>query len=716
MDNNMSGGVLVITERLPFEVEKNDGGGLSRKPRFDKVSAVVAGAVDDDCLWLGWPGLEGGTVPEQSDALRVIPVRIDVATFAAHSDFCAILRDLMHLFPSKLFFKESDWKAYRNVNKAFGEQALDVLKTIESDATVWIHDYQMLLVAVPIRQAVTDEQIACKLGFFLHTSFPPWDVVKFLPALDELLQGFLANDVIGFQTLSDCRNFLSSCWHCLGCRVDNDHFMIEHGGRIINAASLTVGIAFDHLAQQPPPTRHSQKIITSFDRCVESIFQKLGALDLLLQHNPAHTGNVTLLLVITHVSKDQIQDSIDEFNSTHCSGSWYPVHATYGYKTRTQLSAILQTADVCIVAPFHQSISLIAKEYVAYQNYEVPGVLVVSSFSRNAETMPETIRVNPHSSSELAQSLHRALIMPDNEKIVRMGCLRKREQRNGVNHWKKTFLNLVRNHTNTGMGEISSDYFEKYFAKWIQPSNDVVLLLDYDGTLAPIMPHPDLSVIPKETKALLRRLCATPQCYVAVISGRGVDNVMEMVGVEEITYAGNHGLEILFPDGSKFAYPIPEGVCERLEKLDRTLQHLCKDGAWIENKGTSLTFHYRDGPLDFRKGFESKAKALIEEAGFKPEHAHLAVEAKPVVQWNKGRAALYILEKVYGTNWADKINVIYAGDDVTDEDALSILRGVAGTIRVTSLTTTKTSAERRVPNYKAVQVMLKWVEHHLSRR
>lgn len=111
-----------------------------------------------------------------------------------------------------------------------------------------------------------------------------------------------------------------------------------------------------------------------------------------------------------------------------------------------------------------------------------------------------------------------------------------------------------------------------YTFSYIGTDQKLALLLDYDGTLAPIAPHPDLATLPKETKNVLQRLSNISDVYIAIISGRGVENVKNMVGIEGITYAGNHGLEILHPDGSKFVHPMPVEYAEKLSGLLKALQ------------------------------------------------------------------------------------------------------------------------------------------------
>ncbi len=116
------------------------------------------------------------------------------------------------------------------------------------------------------------------------------------------------------------------------------------------------------------------------------------------------------------------------------------------------------------------------------------------------------------------------------------------------------------------------DDYDEYLSKYVGNAEKLALILDYDGTLAPLAPHPDLAILPNETGRILERLSNCPDVYVSVISNRTVDNVKKMVGIENITYAGNNGLEILHPDGTKFVYPLPVEYEENVRRLLRQLQ------------------------------------------------------------------------------------------------------------------------------------------------
>lgn len=161
-----------------------------------------------------------------------------------------------------------------------------------------------------------------------------------------------------------------------------------------------------------------------------------------------------------------------------------------------------------------------------------------------------------------------------------------------------------------------SDY-EDYLTNYLKNLNELGLLLDYDGTLTPIVAHPDLAKIPCETKAILQRLSCNPKVFVAIISGRKAENVKNLVGLANITYAGNHGLEVIYPDGSKYTHQLPTDFEERVKELIKQLEdNVVTDGTWIENKGASLTFHFRALPVNLHQDIENKAQGIIENANF----------------------------------------------------------------------------------------------------
>ncbi|XP_073820901.1 uncharacterized protein isoform X1 [Musca autumnalis] len=252
--------------------------------------------------------------------------------------------------------------------------------------------------------------------------------------------------------------------------------------------------------------------------------------------------------------------------------------------------------------------------------------------------------------------------------------------------------------------------FELKLPGFLNKNKTLALLLDYDGTLAPIADNPKKTVMPIATEVILNKLAKHPNVFLAVISGRGIRDVQGRVGINGIMYAGNHGIEIESEDGSRHDYQLPTEVQENYTHLVKELRaNVEKNNAWVEDKRVSLTYHYRDTPLDIKEPQKQVAIKIIEAHGFRANQAHEAIEAKPPVNWHKGEAALFILKHKFGENWADNIKVIFAGDDTTDEDAMKLLQGLGKSFRVSTDPEIQTFADFRLSRQDLVSDLLQWI-------
>lgn len=251
--------------------------------------------------------------------------------------------------------------------------------------------------------------------------------------------------------------------------------------------------------------------------------------------------------------------------------------------------------------------------------------------------------------------------------------------------------------------------FNEYLSTYIGNSEKLALLLDYDGTLAKIAPHPNDTEMTPETESSLRSIARNPKIFTAVISGRGVDNVKEKVAIDGLVYAGNHGLEILYENGTRYIHDTGD-VSKNYTKMIEALWQIVRDGAWIEDKKFSLTFHYRSVCENQHSTIRQEAIDIIESYGYKANQAHCAIEAKPPVLWNKGKAADYILRHEFGENWRNEVKTIFAGDDTTDEDVCEVLIGSGVSFRVTSDPNVNTKATHKVPSTESVTHLLQWID------
>lgn len=755
--------LIVVSNRLPFVLNRKADGSLERKQSAGGlVTAVAPVVIECKGLWIGWSGIHDLTledkIPEADPSDKaptagllsdqVIPVIVEEKVFEKYYNGCCngTLWPLFHSMPDRAVFKADTWKAYSSVNEEFAKCTLRALRKTLCDLdgqgktdvapVVWIHDYQLFTAATTIRQVCDEENLRCKLGFFLHIPFPSWDIMRLFPWDDVILQGILACDFVGFHIEDYCLNFIDCCSRRLGCRVDRNKMLVELAGRTVHIKALPIGIPFDrfvHLAESAPVyLKETEKlsVILGVDRLdyTKGLIHRILAYERLLEKHPEYIENVYLLQISVPSRTDvkeykQLKEEIDQLigriNGRFSRPNWSPIRYIYGCISQEQLAAIYRDSAIALVTPLRDGMNLVAKEYVACQIKD-PGVLILSPFAGAGGMMHEALLVNPYEIDDAADTLHRALQMPIDERELRMKQLRHREQILNVNHWMKSFLASMgalfseeRDPLSQTMLPLSLDDFDYYLNHHIDRTCKLSLILDYDGTLVQLASHPDLAVLPGETKRVLERLANMPDVNIAVISGRSLENVINMVGIESVTYAGSHGLEILHPDGTKFIHPVPNEYAEKLRELMRLLQdEVCHDGAWVENKGVLLTFHYRETPFHLRDHIVKRASEIFHKAGFQPHKAHMAIEAKPPVTWDQGRASIHILRTMYGVDWSERVRIIYAGC----EDAMQALQGIACTFRVDSSPTVRTAADFRLAGPDEVLTMLRWVEKQMNKR
>ncbi|KAF2364433.1 Trehalose-phosphatase [Trinorchestia longiramus] len=751
--------LVVVANRLPFVISKDPkNGDLVRKHSAGGlVTAVAPVIVETGGLWVGWSGLhlEDGisAIPESSPddksptaglkSEQVIPVNLPRKMFNDYYNGCcnACFWPLFHSMPDKAVFEEDKWEAYVAVNEEFAKLTMEAVHKCYAQQPdqvplVWIHDYHLMYAANYIRNTCNDEGLAVKMAFFLHIPFPSWDIVRLFPWSDELLQGILGCDSVGFHLEDYCINFIDCCHRILGCRVDRKKRLIEHNKRSVSVHPLPISIPYDRfvkMAEEAPAAikhKSEEQLLLGVDRLdyTKGLVKRFKAFERLLELYPQHIEKVTLLQIAvpsrTDVKeyqelKEELDQMIGRINGRFSTPNWSPIRYIYGSVTHDQLAAFYRDASVALVTPLRDGMNLVAKEFVACQIRE-PGVLVLSPFAGAGVTMQEALQVNPYEQNQFAKVIHRALTMPDDEREMRMQQLRRREKERDVNFWLREVLTSVHsleveNGSDISLRPVSEEDFDQYLSDCVNEFSRLALILDYDGTLAPIAPHPDIAHLPEETKHVLQRLSHLPDVSIAIISGRSLENVKAMVGIEGITYAGNHGFEILHPDNTMFNYPVPSEYTDKLKTLREKLNKLCDSGAYVEDKGPCVSFHFRKVDISQRQALIEKALQAFSEVELEVTRALMSLEARPPVTWDSGRAAIHILRSLLGLDWCEA-SIIFAGDDDTDENAIEALEGMAVTFRVTDFQNTKTSANYRLADPDAVLTMLRWIERRLGSR
>lgn len=216
---------------------------------------------------------------------------------------------------------------------------------------------------------------------------------------------------------------------------------------------------------------------------------------------------------------------------------------------------------------------------------------------------------------------------------------------------------------------------------------NIFLFLDYDGTLTPIVEHPEEATLSFETKELLNKLAKSPKCKLAIVSGRALRDVKNMVGLNEVIYVGNHGLEIEGPK-IKFESPVSSEFKNTLQKIKEDLEKKLAgiSGVMIEDKGLTLSLHYRlvkkEDHLIIKNIFNYTVQPYLVKKKIKIKPGKKVLEIRPPIEWDKGKVVLWLIAR-WKFSLGDKdIAPVYIGDDITDEDAFKALRNKGITIFV----------------------------------
>jgi trehalose 6-phosphate synthase/phosphatase len=709
--------IVVVSNRLPFTFSRT-AKGLERSPSAGGlVSALEPVLRKRGGTWIGWPGTDlraEEELPTGGEPYRVAPVVLSETEITRyyHGFSNRTLWPLMHSLSARARFDGREWLTYKIVNDRFGETAV---AEAEDAGFVWVHDYQLMLVPARIRRDLPETGI----GFFLHIPFPPHDIFRLLPWDRELLRGLLAADLIGFHVRSYAWNFLDCVERSLGARVNHADGLVEYGDHTTRVGAFPIGIDFDlfeSLALDAPNEPEPQRVVLGVDRLdyTKGIPERMRAFERLLEIHPEHREKVVLLQLavpsrsqVTEYKelKREIDELVGRINGRFATAGWSPIRYLYRSLDQQRLCGIYRDADVALVTPLRDGMNLVAKEFIACQVAD-PGVLVLSKLAGAAHTMREALRVNPYDVDGTAEAVHRALEMDEAERRSRVVALRRRERRDDIEAWVHSFL-AAADRERAELHPLGAADFEAWLGEFLQTYR-LALFLDYDGTLCSLQDHPSQANLTPAMRRALGACANRPDTKIAVVSGRALADVTAMVNHPGLIYAGNHGLEMA---GRGFPHFIHEDLVHyrhRAEEIARSLAKLEIDGAWTEAKGPTLTYHYRAVRLPNREELVKEARDIIHEAGYQARDAHQALEARPPIGWDKGRAVLYVLRSLYGPAWSEHVRVIYVGDDHTDEDAFRLLAGLAITFRVGSADT-PTAAARRLPNVDAVCKLLEWL-------
>ncbi|MGY4627004.1 alpha,alpha-trehalose-phosphate synthase (UDP-forming) [Bradyrhizobium sp. USDA 4486] len=485
--------LVVISNRVaPFDPNKPQIGGLAAglEPVVERSGALWVGSSDTrgDGTDQPLPLVKTGA----GDVARLdLPEADYPGYYRGFSN--STLWPALHSLPERMSGSEGDYESYRHVNAFIARAAFDVR---DRDA-FWVHDYHLLPLAAELHRLGIDRPT----GFFLHTPWPPPDMIEHIPHHREFMKLMLEYDLLGFQTNRDLNNFLACLQVYFGLRSKNGIVTTERGQTRLQ--KFPIGIDpkqfAEFLAAELSPAEEEKlssllqnfegtKFAVGVDRLdyTKGIDKRVEAFNHLLAAEP---GSIRLLQIApssrADVSeyqkyKEDVENAISQVNAEHGTGEWKAIHYTNDSFSQAALARLYRAANVGLVTPLRDGMNLVAKEYVAAQDPNNPGVLVLSKFAGAAEDFSEdeALLIDPNNPEEIADAITKAANMPLEERVKRWRSMMDKIESYTIHHWAADYLREL------GKGSITvpADQFHHLGLGWTNEA-EMPLYQDYAAAL-----------------------------------------------------------------------------------------------------------------------------------------------------------------------------------------------------------------------------------------
>ncbi|MCW2244663.1 trehalose 6-phosphate synthase [Azospirillum fermentarium] len=455
--------LVVVSNRVaPVEEGKQAAGGLA--------VAVLAALKRTGGIWFGWSGtvVDGDTPQTPASAVhgRLTYTMLDLGRrdFEEYYNGFAnqTLWPLFHFRPGLTSISRRNRAGYERVNGFFAAVLAPMLKP---DDMVWVHDYHLIPCGRKLRA------LGCRqrMGFFLHTPFPAPEVLKILPNHRDLVEDLCAYDVVGFHTAADLRCFVNYVLLDAGGMVDphpDGGVVVRAFGRTLLARAFPISIdtaALERTAETNARSRHAERLreslvgrrlIIGVDRLDYSkgLPQRFEAFEAFLESYPEHRNRVSFLQIAPPTREEvpeyitlrrELSEKAGRVNGRFAEFDWVPIRYLNKSFGQRVLAGFHRQAAVGLVTPMRDGMNLVAKEYVACQNPQDPGVLVLSEFAGAAQELTEALIVNPYEVEGVADALQRALTMPVEERRERHAALIATLRRNDIGAWRETYVRAL---------------------------------------------------------------------------------------------------------------------------------------------------------------------------------------------------------------------------------------------------------------------------------
>jgi trehalose 6-phosphate synthase len=458
---------VVVANRLPVDLERlPDGTQRWKSSPGGLVTALEPFLRMHRGAWVGWPGVPDVEVdPIEDDDMTLHPVHLSAAEVADYYEGFsnATLWPLYHDVVAPPVFHRHWWNVYKEVNERF---AAATAKVASEKATVWVQDYQLQLVPRILRELRPD----LRIGFFLHTPFPPVELFLQLPWRTELIRGLLGADLVGFHLPGGARNFMLLARRLAGASTSRTSVGVrtrlgelDVDGRTVRVGAFPISIdsnALDKMARSKPIRQRAgqvraelgnpKTILLGVDRLdyTKGIDVRLRALEELYADGRITADDVVMVQLATpsrerveHYQRmrSDIEQAVGRINGEYGRVGHPAVHYLHQSIPRNELIAFYAAADVMLVTSVRDGMNLVAKEYVACRP-DLNGALVLSEFAGAAAELTSAFLINPHDLDGIKNAIERAITADPEERHRRMRALRRQVMTHDVQRWAQSFL------------------------------------------------------------------------------------------------------------------------------------------------------------------------------------------------------------------------------------------------------------------------------------
>ncbi len=447
-----------VSNRVPVENTSAPGG---------LAVGVLAAMRASGGLWFGWNGkIVADEVPCKPEITRregIVYATMPLSHSLHENYYCGFangtLWPLLHYFVAGFRYEDHEYAAYERANALF---ALELLPLLEPTDLIWVHDYHL----IPLAEQLRALGVRQRLGFFLHTPFPHFEILRSLPPFAEIMRALLAYDLIGFQTETDRQSFLDTVGKLWGPGAVHPDGTVVVEARKARTGVFPIGVDVDAVGQSAsqavltaPVQRMvegllGRRLIVGVDRLDPSkgLLERFRAYRHFLEAFPQHSGHVTYLQIAPlgrqsvqayRQIRDALEQSSGRTNGRFADADWTPIRYLNRNFPHATLMGFLRSARVCLVTPLRDGMNLVAKEFVAAQDVDDPGVLVLSDRTGAACELTDALLVNPYDMRGISRAVQIALSMPLSERRERHQKLLAALREHDIHRWHSRFVELL---------------------------------------------------------------------------------------------------------------------------------------------------------------------------------------------------------------------------------------------------------------------------------